>query len=296
MYNEFVDKLKKLAASTQTKLIANYGTDKQELTSEFDAYRVNLEPNKLLTQLIANINPFEEYLSLSKAKNNFIWSFKSFEMPPYQYEQRRYMLIALYSILYSLPGSVIIRQGDELEYTNRINVPQIFRWNDIDTHSGFSLTIQQNLWWFPIRINRVPVIEDGFDLPYVNGNRLALINFLRLLNQNVKYKLISDRFNFNLSDSLFKMIRYTLNSKKDIIFLLNFSRKELQLSKYVDYEANYLNNTNNNSNSTVYRDRAAKITTIYDSTHVLTHYEEIFDSTSFHIKSNQYLILELETF
>jgi hypothetical protein len=248
--------------------------------AEFDIYRVDLEPTKVLTQLISNQNPFDEYLLSSKSKHNFIWSFKSFEMPAYQYDQRRYMMIALYSILYSLPGSVIIRQGDELEYTNKIRVPQVFRWSDLETHSGFSLTVQQNLWWFPIRINRVPVIEDGFDLPFVNANPLALIKFLRTLNQHVKYKLISDRYNLNLTNSLFKMNRFTLNSKKDVLFLLNFSRKEVHLSNYIFEDVDYEN--------------GMKIMTIYDSTHVLTHYEQVFNSTSFLLKPNQYLILELE--
>ena len=281
--------MKKLAISSQVRLITQYSNNSYDETTEFDIYRVDLDAAKVLTQLISNENPFEEYLLTSKSKHNFIWSFKSFDMPPYQYEQRRYMMIALYSLLYSLPGSVMIRQGDELEYTNKIRVPQVFRWNDLDTHSGFSLTVQQNLWWFPIRVNRIPVIEDGFDLPMVNGNRLALINFLRTLNQHVKYKLISDRYNLNLKNSLYKMNRFTLNSKKDILFLLNFSRKELQLSENIfddNYDFEITNNTVN---------RGIKIATIYDSTHVLTHYEEIFNSTAFFVKPNQYLILELES-
>ena len=281
--------MKKLAISSQVRLITQYSNNSYDETTEFDIYRVDLDAAKVLTQLISNENPFEEYLLTSKSKHNFIWPFKSFDMPPYQYEQRRYMMIALYSLLYSLPGSVMIRQGDELEYTNKIRVPQVFRWNDLDTHSGFSLTVQQNLWWFPIRVNRIPVIEDGFDLPMVNGNRLALINFLRTLNQHVKYKLISDRYNLNLKNSLYKMNRFTLNSKKDILFLLNFSRKELQLSENIfddNYDFEITNNTVN---------RGIKIATIYDSTHVLTHYEEIFNSTAFFVKPNQYLILELES-
>ncbi len=269
-------------------MITNFDTKNHNENNDiFDLHRVNLETNKILSQLISNVNPFEQYLVLNKSKSSFIWSFKSFDMPPYQYEQRRYLMIALYSMLYSLPGYVIIRQGDELEYTNHLNVPQTFRWNDLESHSGFSLTIQQNLWWFPVRVNRVPVIEDGFDLTFVNSNDLTLINLLRFLNQNIKYKLISDCFNFNLTNSLFKMSRIMLNSKKEVLFLLNFSRDELQLSKYIG-------NPYGNNNNTV--TKRLQVTNLYDSTHVLNHYQEITNSTLYFIKSNQYLIIEVETY
>lgn len=297
IYKNFLNQLKQLSLDTQIRLIVDYSNNTnveidRTLHEVIDSYRVYLNSNEILMKIIANVNPFEEYFidNNRKPKLNYMWSFKSFDMPPYQYDQRRYLMIAIYTIMYSLPGGVVIRQSDELEYTNRPQSPQVFRWNDLEAHSGFSLTTQLSLWWFPMRINRIPILEDGFDLHLVNSNKYSLFNILKNLNQNVKYRLNSERFNFNLTKSMFKMYRYvsyysTSNNYKLIVFLLNFSRNEFELLKYL-VNSNVFSQNNQ---------KLQKLISVYDSTNVNDYYDDITNmTTSYTIKPNHYLILELE--
>lgn len=193
---ELIKTLREICFNYQIKpkILIGDLTENSFLNSLFDIYRVRIE-----TLNFNSSNPFEYYLNQEK---NIIWSLENLDSFAKYLPTRRENIKAIFFILYSLPGIVLIKQSDELEYENvwQKNA-KIFRWDDLSVHSGFS-NLSQDLNWLKSSNNlnfsyptssQSLLKEFGIDLKHALNQPDSLLNFLRFLNLRIKKKLIDIR-------------------------------------------------------------------------------------------------------
>jgi len=211
-------------------IIGNFVANDTLKNTLYDIYRIKLNAVEIYNNLKQSLskNSFEVYLSENK---KYLWSVDNMDHLPYHVGSRRNLLIGFYSIIYSLPGMALLKQGDELEYERKsTSYLKIYRWNDLENHSGFSSNHTDSLLW----LRKNPVIntenqtksyasstlsqsilhEFGFDLKHVQKDINSLYSFLILLNTRVKPKLVDFRI-----DDIFTTTMFPIKPKAPVSIL-----------------------------------------------------------------------------
>ena len=165
LLKNFIEKTRRFCNFMYIAIIGDYSEEDSLKNTLYDIYRVDLNSIEIYNSLKQNIssNVFESYLNRDK---KCLWSLENLDLLPYHVDSRRSLFIGFYSIMYSLPGIVSLRQGDELEYerTSPKNYSKIFRWNDLENQSGFSLNNTENLIWLRVNLKQQTEITNQTNL------------------------------------------------------------------------------------------------------------------------------------
>lgn len=198
----FMNNIRNMCHAYPVVIIGEYSEHDQSKNSLYDVFHVNLDSLKVYNSLMNSSNPFELYLSQDK---KIIWSLDYLDYLPYQNGYRRSLIMSMYTIVYALPGIVLIKQGDDLEYERKHPLrPKIYRWDDLNTHSGFS-NYSENLLWLRVNginnnynntniykastISQSILYEFGLDFKLAVADMNSMLNMIILLNNKVKTKL-----------------------------------------------------------------------------------------------------------
>ena len=205
-------------------IIGDYSEHDMLKNSLYDIRRINLNSAAVFNSFKANgsHNPFEVYL---RGNKKCLWSLESLDSLPYKSGSRRDLIIGYYMIAYALPGIVLLKQGDELEYEQKSpSSTKFYRWDDLKNHSGFSANFSENLFWSKfatkstVEVNnqttaytnstvRRPILHEfGLDVKFAQRDRNSLYNFLILMNRRVKPKLVDIRPENVFTTTMFPVI------------------------------------------------------------------------------------------
>ena len=234
-------------------LIGDFVENNNLKNTFYDIYRINLNAADIYYNLKQNFskNFFETYLRENK---KYLWSLDNLDYLPYHAGSRRSLFVGFYSIIYSLPGMVLLRQGDELEYERKSdNYLKIYRWNDLENHSGFSVNFTDNLMWLrknylrqtqnitrgygSSTLSQSILNEFGFDAITAQKDYNSLWRFLVLLNTRVKPKLVDIR-----NENLFTTTMFPVKPKAPVsIFELNYLKVNKFLINIIQIKEPYRN-------------------------------------------------------
>ncbi len=198
IFYEFLDNMRQMCrikSRMSTKLIADFDLNRIENHAAFDLLRVSVNLNEIVAGLERSFNPFESYINQEKT---LIWSIDSTvnysSLHKLQSTSESSILGYLF-VLYSLPGIVSLRQGDELEYPRtQPSYPKIYNWDNSLPHSGFSNS-SETLWWienFSDRSNINKPHEKLLDSKTALVNPRSFLHFQAAFNMRVKPKLNDD--------------------------------------------------------------------------------------------------------
>ena len=211
LFENFIVSSRRLCHSMFTAIIGDFVKEDPLKNFLYDIYRIDLNAVEIYNSLKVNTSTdtFDFYLNQDK---KCLWSLENLDYLPYKIGSRRSLIIGFYSIIYSLPGMVLLKQGDELEYEQTTpSQPKIYRWNDLDNHSGFSPNFADSLMWLRVNskqqenalnqtksypsstLSQSILHEFGFDVKYAQKDSSSLFNFLVLLNTRVKPNLVDIR-------------------------------------------------------------------------------------------------------
>ena len=326
-------------------LITDYFANDQIKKKLFDIYKVDLDAKEIYSELT---NQSSTYLTQFKVypdeKMKFIWSIKNLDNLPHLMQSRRSLLTTFYSMIYALPGQILIKQGEELEYGNASpNLIKLFRWNDLCLHSGFSNYTAHITWLSPDNnfknktFNKNSLLNDpGLDSQLAIEESYSFLNFIKFMNKRVKPKLndlrpddpvttplpivpkgpqpfmhsyksltdsylANDIFKLDLFNSCLKITRkidiysskrkessfYSIKLYRNMIFLFNFSSKNIFIDKIL--------NLPKNSEHTFEQTSQTQLHIIFDSSKTLPEYiqmDSINDLEFYSLKTGHYLVVE----
>jgi hypothetical protein len=196
LFTEFLDSMRQMCrvkSRMSTKLIADFNPGRVENHFAFDLLRVRLDVNTLTADISGSVDPFESYLSQEK---NLIWSVEDSSSISRELHStgQNSALLGYYFILYSLPGIVLLKQGDELEH-NRVKPGRLnpYRWDDSLPNSGFSNTSNPIQWVTKFAEHSSTLINDtSVDSRLAVANPRSFLHFQAAFNLRVKPKLNDD--------------------------------------------------------------------------------------------------------
>jgi hypothetical protein len=200
-FSEFLENMRQMCrikSRMSTKMIADFDRNRIENHSPFDLLKVSLDFNEIMAALERSDNPFKFYISQEK---NMIWSLdatSNFSSLRRLQSTSQSALMGYYFMMYSLPGIVSLKQGDEIEYARKSpDYPRMYQWDNLLPHGGFSNASDQTLWWLESFLsgdasrNNLSY-EKTLDSKTAMVNPRSFLHFQAAFNLRVKPKLNDD--------------------------------------------------------------------------------------------------------